>query len=87
MDKDDFNHIGSRLSTETPGHGVGRARAANFNHIGSRLSTETAVWTGSQWRELNFNHIGSRLSTETTRMTILRSVVLTFQPHRLTVEH
>ena len=37
-----FNHIGSRLSTETPVKIERRTPRGNFNHIGSRLSTETA---------------------------------------------
>ena len=39
-----FNHIGSRLSTETRGNSPRRFAARSyFNHIGSRLSTETLV--------------------------------------------
>ena len=36
-----FNHIGSRLSTETSSELAERAPDLHFNHIGSRLSTET----------------------------------------------
>ena len=39
-----FNHIGSRLSTETlVVAALSIVLGAHFNHIGSRLSTETAI--------------------------------------------
>mgnify|MGYP005848524405 CR=1 FL=1 len=42
MREGNFNHIGSRLSTETlPPFPGGLFSASYFNHIGSRLSTET----------------------------------------------
>ena len=64
----DFNHIGSRLSTETRPRSRCGTGFLNFNHIGSRLSTETDAWREvAQPRRRNFNHIGSRLSTETLK--------------------
>ena len=84
-----FNHIGSRLSTETPcGAGYTLRRGLYFNHIGSRLSTETVFRLSGAFAVLNFNHIGSRLSTETTKRSFTAASRRTsFQPHRLTVEH